>query len=154
MRKLLFLLIILLPACVAKLDSDANFVGTWELISIESKSEKGEWLPVEYPENAKPFGILIYDDIGNMAVQITTNPRLTEALDKNPEIVNGYCAYYGKYEVNSVAGTVTHHRQNHLNPELGKSSVVRYFNFKGDILTLTVAPEQIQRLNWIRAKRE
>ena len=154
MGKIILLFFILLPACISEPKSDANFVGTWELISIESKSETGEWIPEEIPQNAKPIGVLIYDDIGNMAVQIATNPRLTEALDENPEIVHGYCAYYGKYEVDSATGTVTHHRRNHLNPELGKLSVVRYFQFNDDILTLTVAPEQNQRLNWRRAKRQ
>jgi hypothetical protein len=152
MRKVILLLIILLPACISKLEPDANFVGTWELSSIESKSETGEWVPVKYPENAKLIGILMYDDSSNMAVQITTNPRLTEAFDENPEIVNGYIAYYGKYEVDSSVGTVTHHRLNHINPEVGKLSVVRYFQINDDVLTLTVAPEQIQRLNWIRVK--
>lgn len=154
MRKNIFLLFILLPACVSEPESVSNFVGTWELISIERKSETGEWLPEEIPQNAKPIGVLMYDNIGNMAVQIVTNPRLIEALDENPEIVHGYCAYYGKYEVDLTAGTVTHHRRNHLNPDLGKLSVVRYFRFNDDILTLTVAPEQNQRLNWARVKSE
>ena len=152
MRKALLLLIILLPNCITNLERHTNFVGTWELVSIESKSETGEWLPVVLPQDADPVGILMYDDIGNMAAQITTNPRGTETPAENPEVVNGYMAYYGKYEVDSSAGTVTHHRLNHINPEVGKLSVVRYFRFKDDILTLTVAPEQTQRLNWIRIK--
>jgi len=48
---------------------------------------------------------------------------------EQPEILNDYVAYYGKYEVDTTAGTVTHRRQNHLNPEIGGLSVVRYFSF-------------------------
>jgi hypothetical protein len=94
----------------------------------------------------------MYDDKGNMAVQVTSEPRGGESAADNPEVVNGYVAYYGKYEVDTQAGTVTHHRRNHINPELGRLSVVRHFKFSGDTLTLTVAPEQQLRFNWARVR--
>lgn len=130
----------------------ADFVGTWELVSIEAQTEPGEWVPASLPLAGEPVGIIMYDDNGNMAVQITGNPRSQESPADNPEIVNGYVAYYAKYEVDSAARTVTHHRRNHLNPEIGNLSVVRYFAFEDDVLTLTVAPDQQLRLNWIRVR--
>jgi hypothetical protein len=129
----------------------ADFVGTWELVSIERVSESGEWSPVLYA-GADPVGVIMYDGIGNMAVQISTAPRVTEIPGASPEWVNGYIAYYARYEVDVAAGTVTHHRRNHLNPEISGLSVVRYFHFDGDILTLTVAPDRTVRLNWARAR--
>ena len=92
----------------------------------------------------------MYDASGNMAVQITGSPRGTETPADQPEIVNGYVAYYARYEVDVEAGTVTHHRRNHINPDLGALSVVRYFNFSGNVLTLTLAPNREMRLNWVR----
>jgi catechol 1,2-dioxygenase len=148
------LLVMLLPACAPESALDADFVGTWELVSIESRAETGEWLPADLPLSGEPVGIIMYDDIDNMAVQITSSLRETETPTGLPEIVNGYIAYYGKYEVDSVAGTVTHHRRNHVNPELGELSVVRYFSFNDDVLTLTIAPEQTLRLNWTRVEKE
>jgi hypothetical protein len=56
---------------------------------------------------------------------------IAEAAD-NPEIGHGYVAYYGRYEVDTKAGTVTHHRRNHINPDLGQLSVVRYLNAADD----------------------
>ena len=50
------------------------------------------------------------------------------------------------------AGTVTHHRRAHLNPDLASLSVVRNFSFSGDTLTLTVAPGRNLRLHWVRQR--
>ena len=132
--------------------SAADFGGTWELVSIESKSDSGDWVPADLPMQGQPVGVLMYDDNGNMAVQITSEPRGVESPADNPEIVNGYVAYYARYEVDTEAGTVTHHRRNHVNPDLGQLSVVRHFKFSGDTLTLTVAPEKQLRLNWARVR--
>ena len=132
--------------------SAADFVGTWELVSIEAKSDTGDWVPAELPLQGQPVGIIMYDDKGNMAVQITSEPRGVESPADNPEIVNGYVAYYARYEVDTQAGTVTHHRRNHINPDLGRLSVVRYFKFSGDMLTLTLAPDKQLRLNWSRVR--
>jgi hypothetical protein len=94
----------------------------------------------------------MYDGLGNMSVQITGTPRSTGTPPEFPEIVNGYVAYYGRYEVDPEQGIVTHHRLNHLNPDLGSLSVVRYFEFSGDQLTLTVAPGREMRLTWRRLR--
>ncbi len=92
----------------------------------------------------------MYDTRGNMSVQISTVPRNT--VISGDEWVNGYVAYYATYEVDATAGTVTHHRRNHVNPDIGDLSVVRYFEFNGDRLTLTVAPERAVRLHWARVR--
>jgi hypothetical protein len=132
--------------------SASDFVGTWELASIEARSESGAWEAAELPLTGTPVGILMYDASGNMAVQITGSPRGTESPPELPEIVNGYVAYYARYVVDAEAGTVTHHRRNHINPELGSLSVVRYFSFSDDVLTLTLAPDRELRLNWVRVR--
>ena len=130
----------------------ADFVGTWELDSIESPAEAGEWGPATVPFAGMPVGVIMYDVLGNMAVQITSDPRGVETPAEQPEIVNGYVAYYGKYEVDSEAGTVTHHRRGHVNPALAELSVVRYYELSGDTLTLTLAPNRDLRLNWVRQR--
>jgi hypothetical protein len=130
----------------------ADFVGTWELASIESPMPNGNWGPASLPMAGTPVGIIMYDALGNMAVQITTEPRGVETPADQPEIVNGYVAYYAKYEVNAGAGTVTHHRRSHINSAFASLSVVRYFEFAGDTLTLTVAPDRNLRLRWVRQR--
>jgi len=130
----------------------ADFVGTWELAAIESPLADGGWGPAALPMSGAPVGIIMYDALGNMAVQITGEPRGVETPAAQPEMVNGYVAYYAKYEVDADAGTVTHHRRSHVNAELASLSVVRYFEFSGDTLTLTVAPDRSLRLLWVRQR--
>ncbi|MCZ6804877.1 MAG: lipocalin-like domain-containing protein [Proteobacteria bacterium] len=149
---LIYFALSLLVSPLVAYGSDARFVGTWELVSIESKTETGDWVLADLPLSGSPVGIIMYDDNGNMAVQITSSPRGTETPAEQPEIINGYVAYYAKYEVDPVAGTVTHHRRNHVNPELSKLSVVRYFYFNDNDLTLTFAPGRTLRLNWTRVE--
>ena len=132
--------------------SAADFVGTWELAGIEAPTPDGSWEPASLPMPGAPVGIIMYDALGNMAVQITSEPRGTETPASQPEIVNGYVAYYARYEVDSEAGTVTHHRRSHVNPALASLTVVRYFEFTGDTLTLTVAPDRTLRLHWVRQR--
>ena len=144
-----------LGVAVAPLEAQvtaAGFVGTWELAAIESPLPEGGWGPAPVPLSGSPVGIIMYDAIGNMAVQITGEPRGVETPVEQPEIVNGYVAYYAKYEVDSGAGTVTHHRRSHVNADLANLSVVRYFEFSGDTLTLTVAPDRNLRLHWVRQR--
>lgn len=130
----------------------ADFVGTWELAGIEAPTPDGSWEPASIPMTGAPVGIIMYDALGNMAVQITSEPRGVETSADQPEIVNGYVAYYARYEVDGEAGTVTHHRRSHLNPALASLSVVRYFEFAGDTLTLTIAPDRNLRLHWVRQR--
>lgn len=99
-----------------------DFVGTWELASIEAESATGEWIVAELPMTGAPVGIIMYDAVGNMAVQITGNPRSGENPAEIPEIVNGYIAYYGRYQVGFTQVSWTHLKR-HLaflqNDELG-----------------------------------
>jgi catechol 1,2-dioxygenase len=147
-----FVLALLAANTAVAQQTAADFVGTWELVSVETRSEDGSWIQGTTALSGTPVGILMYDNKGNMAVQITATPRSTENPPDSPSIVNGYSAYYGKYEVDAEDGTVTHHRQNHINPTLGHLSVVRFFLFHGDTLTLTVAPERNLRLDWVRVR--
>lgn len=128
--------------------SAAQFVGTWELVSIDVKRKNGDW---GLGRN-HPVGVLMFDDVGNMAVQITTDPREVDNPGADSEFVRGYIAYYGKYEVDIHARTITHHRLNHINPRLGQLSVIRSYDFSGDTLTLTVVPDKRSRLNWSRVR--
>ncbi len=145
-------LALLVASPAAAQTSPGDFVGTWELVSIESPNAAGVWEEAALPMTGSPVGIIMYDALGNMAVQITGSPRGVESPAGQPEIVNGYVAYYARYEVDSAAGTVTHHRRSHVNPDLANLSVVRYYQLSGDTLTLTVAPERTLRLNWVKQR--
>jgi hypothetical protein len=131
-------------------DVSDRFVGTWMLQVIEQKSETGDWHVFELL-GPDPLGILTYDEHGNMAAQLTRRDRsIPDPEGSIAELVNGFIAYFGTYAVDTIAGTVTHHRSAHVNAELGHLAVVRYYQFEGETLTLTVAPAQEARLSWKR----
>lgn len=134
----------------AQSDISEQFIGTWILHNIESQSENGDWV-ISKRLGPNPFGVLMYDKSGMMAVQVTRRDRsISDPEVSDTNIVNGYAAYAGNYEVNINAGTVIHHRLAHINPDVDDISVTRYYHFEGDTLTLTVAPDNNVRLIWKR----
>ena len=135
---------------IAQSNIEEKFVGTWMLQNIDVLNKSSEWVPFEQM-GPSPFGIIMYDSFGNMTVQIVRVDRsIPDPENVIPEIVKGYIAYAGTFEVDSDAGTVTHHRRAHINPDLDDLSVVRYYQFEENTLTLTLAPSKNLRLIWNR----
>ena len=147
---LIFLCLLFVPVFAQA--SESSFVGTWDLLLVEEKTDTGDWISAPRFGHSKPAGILMYDDKGNMAVQVTTNPRFTGWSAERPEMVNGYVAYYGTYEINADAATITHHRLCHSNVDVANLSVVRSFSFSDDAHTLTLMPGKNFRLTWRRVQ--
>jgi hypothetical protein len=135
-----------------------QFVGTWELVSIESRGSDGEWAPAEGRLGAHPMGMIIYDAAGHMAVQIMSPERPTFSSNDLSErtaeelagAIAGYVAYFGTYDVDEGEGFVIHHREGHLRPNQVMVDAKRFFEFAGNELTLTVAPAREVRLTWRR----
>jgi hypothetical protein len=116
-----------------------------------------------------PFGVLVYDAAGNMAVQIVpdrvrrpftgplaelfSGPRPTpeEAFDA----IAGYAAYFGTYVVDERAQTVIHKRVANLNPG-GLGDFVRRYEFETPDRLILVPLERADRraiqLTWERQK--
>ena len=73
MKLLPLLLGLSIPAAIAgdtAADLQKKFVGSWKLISID-----GTPVPNQQPISGKPFGIIMYDQTGHMAVQIVRGDR-------------------------------------------------------------------------------
>lgn len=115
-----------------------KFVGSWKLISIEG--------PNQQPINGKPFGIIMYDNTGHMAVQIVRGDRpafpngAANATDKErARAFSTYTAYYGTYTFEPENQIVIHHLEGSITPgQIGQDNI-RYFELKGNRLTLSVA---------------
>jgi hypothetical protein len=117
-----------------------RFVGTWRLVSGDS------------------IGVMIYDALGNMAVQVMpgrTRPKYSGTQptpDEAKAAITGYLAYFGTYSVDERAHTITHHRQGSLNPgQAGEDAVRRYEFGSGDRLVL-VPIDTGNQITWERAK--
>lgn len=125
----------------------AGLVGTWQLVSRVDRDASGNVIP-EPSLGTDPFGYLIYDSKGHVAAQLTARSRssasaatvTSEANSNNPTHIGGYDAYFGRYEVDTKSGTVTHILDGALAPTDVGRRITRHFELAGDTLTITFEP--------------
>lgn len=136
--------------------------GTWKLISSVGVYSDGR---VIYPYGGQPEGLLVYDPNGNFSGQIQGQGRpLFESgnlLRGTPEEIKaafeGYVAYYGRYEVDEDAASLTHYVEGSLFPNWVGNTQTRFYSFEDGRLVLTTAPfigrknSIIHTLVWERA---
>ena len=108
-----------------------------------------------WDRGAHPKGMIYYGPHGEMAVQIAPDVKRTRAgAAMTPQeaftAVKDYIAYFGTYTVDEAAGTVTHHRQDSLQPGDG-GDLVRRYELNGDRLVLR-APNSPLEVTWERIK--
>lgn len=127
----------------------AQLVGSWRLVSRQSRRANGE-VETDAGLSATPLGILIYDQSGHVAAQLSRRDRTiamlseecqaaitTKGTSDTAQTILGYDAYFGTYKVNEGDGTVTHHLEAALFPgDIGKD-IQRHFTISGDQLTIT-----------------
>ena len=106
-----------------------------------------------WDRGANPKGMIYYGPHGEMAVQIAPDVKRTRAgAAMTPQeaftAVKDYIAYFGTYTVDEAAGTVTHHRQDSLQPGDG-GDLVRRYELNGDRLVLR-APNSPLEVTWER----
>jgi hypothetical protein len=123
----------------------------------------------------KPSGTLIYSLDGHMSVQIMRDPRpaaaasmwtsdgrelLASASAKEiRDAYGGYYAYFGTWDIDEGARTVTHHIRGSMRAGEVGAHYVRPYEFSGDQLLLrsTVSPSngenQTRVITWRRAGR-
>jgi hypothetical protein len=127
-------------------DSPGRLVGTWQLVSRVDRDASGKTVP-DPSLGPDPIGYLIYDGSGHVAVQLMAGHRSSDpcqvtapAEANNLAHVGGYDAYFGRYEVDLAARTVTHILEGALSqPDVGRR-LVRRFKLDGDTLTIEFEP--------------
>jgi hypothetical protein len=149
-----------------------RLVGVWELVSYEDHRPNGEVL---YGWGRHPSGVLTYSAGGRMTVQFMRDPRATFAAGRvwgrdNQQLLptataaevraayTGYYAYFGTYDVDERARTVTHHIKSSLRSHEVGADNVRSFEISGNelMLRLTVVAdsgeERRRLIVWRRAE--
>jgi hypothetical protein len=120
------------PVPVQSSDSVVKkLTGFWKLESFERVGADGQ---VSYPFGREAIGYIMYDSTGHMGVHIM---RAGRQRPEGSRAVEGYMAYFGKYEVIEKEGVVIHHMEGNTNPNLTGTDYVRYYDFEGDRLILT-----------------
>ena len=134
----LFLAILVPTAFGADSPSDLQkkFIGSWKLISMEGPNQN---------PNVKQVGMISYDASGHMSVHIFRGERPAfpggrgKATDKEKaDAFDSYTAYFGTYTFEPENGVVIHHLEGSLFPGQVGQDNIRYFEFKGNRLILSV----------------
>lgn len=130
------------PLATGHTDVHKDLVGTWEMVSRIDRDASGHALP-EPSLGADPSGYLIYDSAGHVAVQLMARHRPSSPCEvtarpdsDNVGHVGGYDAFFGRYEVDVAAGTVTHILEGAISPTDVGRRLTRRFTLSGDSLTL------------------
>jgi hypothetical protein len=117
------------------------FLGAWTLISIDTILPDGSvtlWMNRPKPHT----GLLVYSPQGLMSIQIASaraprtaaDPALT--LEEKAAYFDSYYGYFGTFEVDEAASTVTHHPISSLRQQEVGVAFKRHYDFAGDTLTL------------------
>jgi hypothetical protein len=155
----------LVPAQAKDSSHPKKFVGVWKLVTCESKNKtSGE---VRYPFGRNPVGRITYDQAGRMSALLMNPGRrpvggsptrgstaiVAEAsCEEIREMVTGFTAYLGTFEIDESARTVIHHVQASLIPSWVGKDLRRTYEFTGaSQLVLTAASDLgTTRLVWQR----
>ena len=111
-------------------------------MSFEARDAKGKH---HYPLGELVSGQLIYDAAGNMSAHVMRNDRPLFAADDpargtDPEVraaFDGHASYFGTYNFDQTAQTVTHHVQGAWYPNWIGHDQVRHFKFEASRLVLS-----------------
>lgn len=120
-----------------------QLIGAWRLVSDE-ETVNGKLTKLEQT------GILTYTSDGHMSVQIMDkNPNATQAGNPVQYSANGYESYFGTFDVNETAHSVTHHVQGALVRSLIGKDLTRIYTFSGKQLVLKSSrPDENWRIVW------
>jgi len=130
------------PSAQSSASVRQRVAGAWRLETRTVRDATGNVI-VDRVLGKAPIGRLLYDASGVMMLQMMRQDRKqpisvppNPADAKNPRIVLGYDAYFGTFEVNESAGTITHHVEGSLFPEDLGEDFTRKFTLDGDRFTL------------------
>ena len=126
--------------------SPPSLVGTWRLISAEVADASGVRRPY-WKES--PSGLLIYTSDGHVAAQVydSGRPRLgvpwkSASPDAAQKAFVGMSSYFGTYNIDPAAKTVTHLVEGAMSPDWIGTKLVRSYRFLDrNRLELSVVPD-------------
>jgi hypothetical protein len=154
-----FLVMLIAPAPRAQQRSEVDrikqqLIGSYKLISYTSYDQSGAATKLPYAA-----GQISYDGAGRMSAQLMREgrPRLETPQASEADraaAYSSYIAYFGHYTIEPERGTVTHHVEGAMTPNMVGSDQVRYFEFSPDrkslFLTVKNGERVAGRLQWDR----
>ena len=123
-----------------------RLIGAWRLAWEDEQGADGKMNHIVDHQ-----GTIVYTRDGHMSVQIML-PSTDNARDvRNPVKYDqgGYEAYYGTYEVNEQANSVTHHVQGALVRALVGKHLTRIYRFSdGQLILKSSRPDEHWTIAW------
>jgi hypothetical protein len=138
--KAILLIVVLTSGSVADAQP-GSVVGTWKLVSYDTVTPAGVRT---FPLGEDAVGQLIYLASGRMSVQFMRRDRPKFAsgdawrgtLEEERAAFEGFFSYAGRYTIDAVRGTVTHHIEISAAPNYVGTDVVRNFTMSGNRIIL------------------
>ncbi len=142
-----------------------KFIGVWKLVSGVAKHEVTG--VIRYPWGKNPVGRLSYDEEGRVFAQLMSPDRRSVggAADRGAasaigaasaedlrEMLTGFNAYFGTFDIDEPSKTVIHHLQSALIPSWVGTDHRRKYEFSGkdELIILNPASQEAYRLVWQR----
>jgi len=132
-----------------------QLIGSYKLISYDSYDEKGTVTRLPYD-----VGQISYDAAGRMSAQLmrsdrakfSNGQRATEA--ERAAAYSSFISYFGHYTIEADKGTVTHHVEGALSPQMLGNDLVRYYELSPDrkslFLSVKTGERVVGKLRWDR----
>jgi lipocalin-like protein len=163
------------PGFAQRTPGQSPIVGTWLLESIADTLPNGS---VSYWMGRRPAGAIIYSASGHMSVQFMRDPRpvLPAPADSGVDaaklagadpfaalgadllrkVLDGYYAYFGRYQVTAATDSVTHFVETSLRPSEVGVTYRRAIRIEGGRLFIDLRAEvngvpRHRVLTWTRA---
>jgi len=138
-----------------------KFVGTWRLVSMETRGEGGE---ISYPLGKDAIGYITYTREGYFSVitqsknrrKFATLDLMGGTVEEKVAAANSFIGYCGEYEAKD--DKVIHHVELSFFPNWVGGDQERQYEFKDNRLTLSTGIMPLQgrmqsaRIVWERAK--
>jgi YD repeat-containing protein len=131
-----------------------QLIGSYELISYISYDQNGVATKLPFT-----VGQISYDAAGRMSAQLMregraklTTPQASEA--ERAAAYSSYISYFGHYTIQADKGTVTHHVEGAMSPNMVGSDLVRYYELSPDgkslFLSVKTGDRVTGKLQWNR----
>ena len=120
-----------------------QLIGVWQLVKQFNVAKDGSEIPVALRQR----GRISWDRAGRVWVLLYNEGRsapanpATPTLEEYREIYSGLITYFGNYQVDEAAQTVTHHLQGSSSPALIGTDLVRRYEFSGNRVALIFSGE-------------
>jgi hypothetical protein len=134
-----------------------QLIGSYKLMSYDNYAVDGTVTKSPYT-----VGQISYDAAGRMSAQLMRENRqklsspATEA--ERAAAYSGFISYFGHYDLDVDKGTVTHHVEGAVSPNMVGNGLVRHFEFSPDGKSLFLSVKDGERvagkLRWDRYPKE